>query len=100
MGLNQTSYQPGQLNANAHMTNAEARAARFLRAEWKVSMDLLSTMYGVSRSSISYMLRGVTYKDAGGPIEPGRSSPGTSLKYKRRMAHKSLGSGTQEEERS
>jgi hypothetical protein len=100
MGENETSYQRGQLNCNAKMTNAEARAARIIRAEYDTPMDQLAKMYKVSRSSISYLLRGVTYKDAGGPIETGRTSPGQGKRKFRSRAHTDLGSGTQEEERS
>lgn len=55
------------------LTPAEARAARKLRATRRFSIRDLAAMYGISRSSMSYVVHGRTYKSAGGPIEPARS---------------------------
>lgn len=53
---------------NAHMTNAEVRAARELRCTMDMTVAELALMYRVSRGAMSYALRGITYKNAGGPI--------------------------------
>ena|SRR5579872_6704284 len=75
MTLNQTSWQPGQANPNATMSDAEARAARWLRYEFDMTVQELATMYRTGRTAMSLLLRGKTYADAGGPIDPGRKSP-------------------------
>jgi hypothetical protein len=96
MGYNETSWPPGEDNPNATMTNAEARAARYLRRDFEMTLDELARMYGVARSTMSILLRGITFKHAGGPIDPGRkppdrSKPGPRSQYYRRPTN--LGSG-------
>ncbi len=63
-----TSYQSGEENQNAVLTNAYVRAARELRADFGMSVRELSNMYGCSTGAMSMALRGVTFKRAGGPI--------------------------------
>jgi hypothetical protein len=76
MGLNQTSFVAGEDHPDALMTNAEASAARYIRRDYSMTLDELARMYRVSRSMMSLLLRGLTYADAGGPLDPGRKSPG------------------------
>ena len=51
------------------LTPAEARAARKLRATGAYSIRDLAAMYHVARSTMSYVIHGLTYQDAGGPVE-------------------------------
>ncbi len=67
----------GQDNGNSHVTNAEAKAARELRHDFKMTVQELAVMYGVSRAAMSLLLRGKTYKAAGGPLDSGRRPPGS-----------------------
>lgn len=55
-------------NNLAKMTNAEVRAARELRVNFNMTVGELRLMYGVSQGAMSLLLRGLTYKTAGGPI--------------------------------
>jgi len=60
----------GELNPNAKLSNNDARRMRELRANEKVSQaDLMRIFGGVSQATVSQVLRGLTYKDAGGPVE-------------------------------
>lgn len=63
-----TSYQTGQDNQNAVLTNAYVKAARELRCDFGMSVSELACMYGCSTGAMSLALRGITYKTAGGPI--------------------------------
>ena len=63
-----TSYQPGEDNQNAVLTNAYVKAARELRADFQMSVRDLARMYGCSTGAMSLALRGITFKTAGGPI--------------------------------
>jgi hypothetical protein len=69
--------QPGEDNHRALMTNAEAKAARELRFTFKMTVSELRCMYSVSHGAMSLLLRGKTYKEAGGPLDPGRRPPGS-----------------------
>jgi hypothetical protein len=69
--------------AEASMTSSHVRAARVLRAEYRMTVEELATMYRVSRSCMSSALRGKTYPDAGGPLDSGRNPPGTWTGKKR-----------------
>ena len=58
----------GELNPNAKLSDAQARRLREQRAKgWSVT-DLASS-FGISETGCLYIIRGVTYKAAGGPIE-------------------------------
>lgn len=72
MGFNDTSFGRGEANANSVMTNAQVSAARYLRRDYGMSQPEIAKMYGMCRSAVSAMLRGITYPDAGGPLDPGR----------------------------
>ena len=50
------------------LTGEQARAARFLFADDKVPMGQLAVRFDVHRVTMRAILRGDTYKDAGGPI--------------------------------
>ena len=50
------------------LTNAQAKEIRERYASEPVSQRQLATEYGVSRSTIGLLLRGVTYAEAGGPL--------------------------------
>jgi hypothetical protein len=59
----------GEANPLAKLTNEQARNMRELRANYWSIADL-AVLYGISESSTLFLIRGRTYKDAGGPIEP------------------------------
>lgn len=60
----------GELNPNAKLSNHDARRMRELRAREKASVADLMRLFGnVSKTTVSHVLRGLTYKDAGGPVE-------------------------------
>lgn len=60
----------GELNPNAKLTNNDARRMRVLRAQENVSRADLQRIFGnVSKATVAHVLRGLTYKDAGGPVE-------------------------------
>lgn len=60
----------GELNPNAKLTNDEARRMRELRAWQGLSQaDLMRIFPGVSQTTVSHVLRGLIYRDAGGPVE-------------------------------
>lgn len=52
----------------AKLSNAEVRAARELRCTMSMTVRELACMYRVSPSSMGLILRGVTYRSAGGPL--------------------------------
>lgn len=63
------SWSTAEDNHNALFTNAEARAARILRVKFDMTIAELMQMYRpCSRNTMSCLLRGITYVDAGGPI--------------------------------
>lgn len=60
----------GELNPNAKLSNYDARRMRELRAEKHYSHRDLQRIFGsISLGAVSCLLRGLSYKDAGGPIE-------------------------------
>lgn len=65
-------YDTGENNNNAVLTNEEARAARILHAEFHMSTRELAKMYRTSHATMSNLVSGKTYKEAGGPIFEGR----------------------------
>jgi len=71
------AWRTGEDNHNARLSNAHARAARFLRAEYHMRVEDLALMYRVSKAAMSNVLCGKTYPEAGGPLTPKRKSPGT-----------------------
>jgi hypothetical protein len=52
------------------LTREDACEARILRYAARFSMRDLADLYGVSRTSMTRLLRGETYADARGPLEP------------------------------
>lgn len=54
------------------LTDDQAREIRerYAAAKGKLSAERLATEYGRSRATICFLLRGQTYKRAGGPIQP------------------------------
>lgn len=77
------AWRTGEDNYKAVMTNAQARAARVLRADYKMTVEEIALMYRVSRSAMSNLLCGKTYPDAGGPLTARRTAPGTYSGRKR-----------------
>jgi hypothetical protein len=71
------SWGSNDSNNNAHMTNAQVVAARQLRHDFNMTVQELATMYGISRGCMSLVLRGKTYANVDGPIDPGRKTPQT-----------------------
>jgi hypothetical protein len=69
------SWATSEDNGNALFKNSEVRAARILRVKFNMSVNELARMYRCCHSTMSYILRGITYADAGGPISAGRKSP-------------------------
>jgi hypothetical protein len=78
------AWRTGEDNHGAVMSNAQVRAARHLRAEFKMTVEEIARMYRVSKSAASNFLCGKTYPEAGGPLTPSRTPPGTYSKGKRR----------------
>ena len=62
-------WATGEDNNRSMMSNAEVRAARELRCTMGMTVRELTLMYSpISQGAMSLLLRGLTYKDAGGPI--------------------------------
>lgn len=58
------------------MMESDILHARIIRATMNTSVQELAKLYGVSRATISLLLRGITYQEVGGPLDPGRKSRG------------------------
>lgn len=86
-GRHSGGSRTGEDNGRAMMTNAEVRAARELRCAMGMTVRELTLMYApVSHGAMSLLLRGKTYKDAGGPLNPGRRPPGSGRANPRHRA--------------
>lgn len=72
MGISINGRLASEDSPTAKLTNAQAKAARELRHDYNMSVREIATMYGTAHSTMSLLLRGVTYADAGGPITAGR----------------------------
>lgn len=66
------AWRSGQDNIAAKLRDNEVRAARELRHDYRLTVVELARMYGTSHGCMSLLLRGITYADAGGPLDPGR----------------------------
>ena len=77
------AWRTGEDNYGAVMTDAQVRAARFLRADYKMTVEEIARMYRVSKSAMSNLLCGKTYPGAGGPLTARRTAPGTYSGKKR-----------------
>jgi DNA-binding MarR family transcriptional regulator len=53
------------------LTRQEVVAARHLRHDFETPITDLARMYDVNRSSMRRILCGISYRNVGGPIEPG-----------------------------
>jgi|HubBroStandDraft_6_1064221.scaffolds.fasta_scaffold3701303_1 hypothetical protein len=71
------AWRTGEDNYKAVMTNAQVRAARFLRADYKLTVEEIARMYRCSRAAASNFLSGKTYPEAGGPLTARRAAPGS-----------------------
>jgi hypothetical protein len=61
----------GQACGNARLRDGQAREVRELRAlGW--SQSDLALLFGVSRVTILGIIKGKTYPEAGGPVDPAR----------------------------
>ena len=66
----------GDANPCAALTNEQAREIRMLRSSGWSHRDLM-TLFGVSAATVHDVIKGKSYKEAGGPIEP----PGRGAYY-------------------
>jgi hypothetical protein len=58
----------GEINPNAKLTNEEARRMRERRKNEKLSYSDLARIFMVSQVTVSFVIRGLSYRDAGGPL--------------------------------
>lgn len=64
----------GERNPLARLTDSQAREIRELRANGWSHRDI-SALYGISQSAVHDIVKGKSYKGAGGPVEgPGRGT--------------------------
>ncbi len=68
----------GEKNPMAKLDDDEARRIREARRDRKLSMKDLARMFGVSATTVRFVVRGLSYTDAGGPVE----EPGTYRRSK------------------
>lgn len=52
------------------LTPELAKQMRELRADQNLLQKEIGAMYGVSQTTVSQVLRGIKFRDAGGPIAP------------------------------
>jgi DNA-binding CsgD family transcriptional regulator len=71
--------RPGR--GTAHLTDAQVMAIRMRYAQGGVTDLDLAMQYGISRKTISSLLSGMSYPNAGGPIRPKKANkPGKATR--------------------